>query len=1272
MGTNKIQSMTACREKIRANYLADETEVINTLIENAQLSPDERQDISARAAELVRTVRTGSAPTLMEKFLSEYGLTNQEGVALMCLAEALLRVPDKHTIDALIEDKISYAGWGEHIGESKFSLVNAASLGLFTTGKVIKPVKKKGLSGTLRAMVKRLGVPVVRAAFGQAMKEMGRQFVLGRNLPEAIKNSKKYEAHGYTYSYDMLGEAARTDTDALRYHRAYLSAIESLRPFAKSDEIRKNPGISVKLSALYARYEFGQKERVMDELVPRVLELAQKSKAAKMGFTIDAEEADRLDLSLDVIEAVYSDPSLAGWDGFGVVVQTFGQRASHVIDWLYALSQKLDRRMMVRLVKGAYWDAEIKRAQVMGLEGFPVFTRKVNSDVAYIACAKQLLSMTDRFYPQFASHNAHSVAAVLKLSKDRDSFEFQRLHGMGESLFDAIVSNKQACCRIYAPVGQHQDLLAYLVRRLLENGANSSFVNQIVDISIKPEEIARDPFSVAEVMKNALTNRAITCPPAIYGAARRNSQGWDITDPEEINMIEAGRSKFKASQWQGGPVLAGRVDSKDAQEVRNPAQPGDLVGHVIQASDKDINTAIKAAQSAFKIWSAVPIEERNACIRRVANLFEKHAYELFALATREAGKNIMDVVAEIREAVDFARYYPNEAQYNREFGTGRGVIACISPWNFPLAIFAGQVLAALAAGNTVIAKPAAQTALISTRAVELMHQAGIPKGVIQLLPGAGNTVGAALTSDPRIAGVCFTGSTATAQHINKVMAKSLAPDAPLVAETGGLNAMIVDSTALPEQVVRDVLASAFQSAGQRCSALRMLYVQEDIAEHLLEMLYGAMDELSIGDPWLLSTDIGPVIDLDAKQKIEAHCQRFEKLGRVMKKLPAPEKGFFVSPTVIKLTGIQELEEEIFGPILHVATFKANEIEQVIDQINDKGFGLTFGLHTRMDTQIERIVKRVKVGNIYVNRNQIGAVVGSQPFGGEGLSGTGPKAGGPHYVRRFMKPATSAQVEVSETAVVSASQLQGAIDNLDGKDWCPLNERSKRLQALFGIVPATLAATPKEMPGPTGELNRLSYHPRGIVLCLGPDLECAFKQAGIALSQGNSVIIVTPGAVQRFAAAISEGVPVIALDGLLQPEALESVDGFMAVTSSATETTLREYRVALAQRKGALLPLITELDAPERFVIERHFCADTTAAGGNVSLIAQGDTAQPEVFESVNVFAQVVSADIEKSLQEDRADQLQRDGTLQELIAELDTQDADTKTAGGNACMTVAS
>lgn len=1195
-----------CRAKIREYYLADEVKVINELIDGAQISQNELDAISRSAAALVRNVRDNSTPTMMEKFLAQYGLTTKEGVALMCLAEALLRVPDKLTTDALIEDKVASGNWGEHRGQSDFSLINSATWALLVTGKLLSPVEEKGLTHTLRGMVKRLGEPVVRTAVAQAMKELGRQFVLGRDIKEAVRQAKQYESKGYTYSYDMLGEAARTDDDAKTYHQAYSNAIKELAPVCTHENIRHNPGISVKLSALHARYEFGQRERVMEELVPRTLVLAKQAKAANMGFNIDAEEADRLDLSLDIIEAVLSDPELAGWDGFGVVVQAFGQRASHVLDWLYALSTKLDRRIMVRLVKGAYWDAEIKRAQEMGLDGFPVFTRKSCSDVSYIACAKKLLAMTDRIYPQFATHNAHSVSAILQLAGGRDCFEFQRLHGMGESLHEAVVGSGQARCRIYAPVGAHQDLLAYLVRRLLENGANSSFVNQIVDTRIQPEDVARDPFSAVQSLGSKLSSEAIAKPAELYGQGRRNARGWDITNPVEVEAIEKGRNEFKNCQWQGGPVIAGEVTGVETVEVRNPANPEDIVGHVIQSSSEDIETAITAAQQEFAQWSAMSAQERAVCIRKAGELFETHVHELFALTTREAGKTLLDAVAEIREAVDFALYYPNEGIRNGNSGEARGIITCISPWNFPLAIFAGQVLAGLAAGNVVIAKPAETTGLIATRAVELMHEAGIPKGAIQLLPGSGSVVGAALTSDSRIAGVCFTGSTQTAQRINRVMAKNMAPDAPLVAETGGLNAMIVDSTALPEQVVRDVLASSFQSAGQRCSALRMLYVQKDIADNLLEMLYGAMDELRVGNPWELSTDIGPVIDKVAKAGIEAHCEKFERKGRVLKQLPVPAEGNFVSPTVIKLEGIEELEEEIFGPVLHVATFEANEIDQVVDAINAKGFGLTFGLHTRVDSRVEQIIDRVKVGNIYVNRNQIGAIVGSQPFGGEGLSGTGPKAGGPHYVRRFMKTENLGQQVIPTGSCITFNQLQAALKHSSATDWLTVKNRAERLQPFFGQVPEALDLTPTEMPGPTGELNRLSSSARGVVLCLGPDKKSALSQAGIALSQGNSVVVVASDMKKVGEQAAAAGIPITVLDGKVDPQTLASCDGFSAVTSAASAETLKAYRIALSEREGALLPLITEQQAVERFVIERHLCIDTTAAGGNASLIAASE------------------------------------------------------------------
>jgi len=1195
------------RAEIRRHYLADETTVLNRLIAATGFDAGKRSQASQKAADLVRRVRSESRPSMMENFLAEYGLSTREGVALMCLAEALLRVPDSTTIDDLIEDKVAFGEWREHIGKSASSLVNTSTWALMLTGKLIAPAGEEGMSGTLRGMIKRLGEPVVRTAVAQAMKELGRQFVLGRDIQEATKRAQKLEQRGYTYSYDMLGEAARTAAAAQDYFDDYSQAISALTPLCVHQRIADNPGISVKLSALHPRYEFAKRQRVMDELVESTRKLARQAAEANMGFNIDAEEADRLDLSLDVIEAVLSDPELKNWDGFGVVVQAFGQRTSFVIDWLYELAQRLDRRIMVRLVKGAYWDAEIKRAQTLGLDGFPVYTRKVHSDISYLCCAEKLLAKTDRIYPQFATHNAHSIAAVLTMAEgvDKNAFEFQRLHGMGESLHDMVHEKEKTRCRIYAPVGQHKDLLAYLVRRLLENGANSSFVNQIVDERIAPESIARDPFDTVKE-QGGLPSKVIKAPKNIYGEGRQNAKGFDITDPVEIAAIEEQRNKFSTSQWQAKPLLNVPATGDETTDIINPADPDDQVGTVTTAAEADIENAIDAAVNGFADWSSTAAEQRAAIIERIADLYELHAMELFALATREAGKTLADAVGEIREAVDFARYYAQQLrlfqqQPEAEYLHPRGVITCISPWNFPLAIFTGQIIAALAAGNSVLAKPADQTPLIAYRAVELMREAGVPADTIQLLPGSGIKVGAALTADARINGVCFTGSTNTAMRINQMMAEHMAADAPLIAETGGLNAMLVDSTALPEQVVRDVLASAFQSAGQRCSALRILYLQEDIAEPLLEMLYGAMDEMQPGNPWQLSTDIGPVIDDTAKSKIGLYCQEFGIRGQLTKTLSVPERGRFVPPAVIRVKGINEMPEEIFGPVLHVATFRAGEVNKVIREINARGYGLTFGLHTRMDTRIESVTRQIRVGNAYVNRNQIGAIVGSQPFGGEGLSGTGPKAGGPAYIHRFMRDSRYKQEIVEQpAATVDADVLQTAIDQASKFKSCDQSKLDFLAKEL-GINMPKDGVT--EMPGPTGETNRLSVHPRGVVLCLGPDAQTALRQAVMAMLCGNKAIMVALDAPSVLDAMGAGSLPVKALDGVIEDAGLADCAGFAAVVSVADEEWLGRYRRALAQREGALIPLITEMHQVERFQIERHLCIDTTAAGGNASLIA---------------------------------------------------------------------
>lgn len=1166
--------LNTVRRTMRANVLPDESVALRDLIKAAALTSTNTVDAANTATKLVEEVRSAKNPGLMEVFLAEYGLSTKEGVALMCLAEALLRVPDSYTIDALIEDKISPSDWGAHLGQSNSSLVNASTWALMLTGKVLK--EDEGVAGTLRALVKRVGEPVIRKAVAQAMRELGQQFVLGRNIEEAMDRGRKQEQKGYTYSYDMLGEAARTHADAKRYHLSYSKAISAISEGCQGDDIRENPGISVKLSALHPRYEATHAETIVPELVNKTLALASLAKSANMGFNIDAEEQDRLDISLDVIEAVLSDKALAGWDGFGVVVQAYGPRATFVIDWLAALAEKLDRRIMVRLVKGAYWDTEIKRAQVLGLSGFPVFTRKTSTDVSYIACARKLLQNADRIYPQFATHNAHTISAVLSIAKSENNpaFEFQRLHGMGETLHNAVMSRKNTHCRIYAPVGAHEDLLAYLVRRLLENGANSSFVNQIVDKNVPVSKIVADPFEEAMRYLDEAANPKITHPDVLFGTMRQNAKGWDVADALDQSFLQSAMAGPLAVN-QVGPLSASNTLQGDQAFItrRNPANPDQIIGHARNTLDAEVDQAFADALLSYQDWSKMPAAERAEILRSAARLYEQNAAALFQLACQEAGKTAIDAVAELREAVDFLYFYANEAERLAMCDTleGRGVFVCISPWNFPLAIFTGQIAAALAAGNAVLAKPAEQTPLIAAYAVNLLHQAGIPKAVLQLLPGPGAGVGAKLVSDPRVAGVCFTGSTPTAMAINRAMAKHGDPSAPLIAETGGINAMIVDSSALPEQAVRDIVASAFQSAGQRCSALRVLYVQEDIAPKLLKMLTGAIEALVVGDPSHIGTDIGPVIDDLAKSKIEAHISKANREGRVILQLKAPTGGTFVGPALIKVSGIEDVEEEIFGPVLHVSTFRGHELSKVVEAINNRGFGLTFGLHTRIDDRVQTIVDDIKCGNIYINRNQIGAVVASQPFGGEGLSGTGPKAGGPTYLQRFVKPKDHSQAApTSADATLSGENVQQAL------------EQMTFTQSRQGD---------QEMPGPTGESNRLSHFARGKVLCLGPTAEDALAQAKIAQGFGCATLAVAPEL---------SGERVLA--GRMEPECLRNLAGFDLVVSWADPGNLKQMRIALADRNGPIIPLITDQDFSQ-CVIERHVCIDTTAAGGNASLLA---------------------------------------------------------------------
>jgi RHH-type proline utilization regulon transcriptional repressor/proline dehydrogenase/delta 1-pyrroline-5-carboxylate dehydrogenase len=1109
------------------------------------------------------------------------------------------------------------------------------------TGSIFRDgaITEADLVGNLRNLIQRVGEPFVRAAVAQAMRVLGQQFVLGRTIEDAIRRAAKDAEAGYRFSFDMLGEAAMTEIDARRYFLAHYKAISAIADHATTSHVPNNPGISVKLSALHPRYEFVQRARAMAELVPRLAALAEMARNANIGFSVDAEEADRLDLSLDVIAAVAGNADLAGWDGFGMVVQTYAKSSLQVLEWIRALAEGLDRRFAVRLVKGAYWDMEIKQAQVLGLPAYPVFTRKTSTDVAYLAGARFLFDNADRLYPQFATHNAHTACAVADMAGDVASFEFQRLHGMGEALHAWLHETAGRHIRIYAPVGVHEDLLAYLVRRLLENGANSSFVHQLLDESVPAGDLVRDPVAVTEAAE-PVAHPHIPLPPELFAPERRNSRGWNVNDPLDAAVIEEGMALFRSATWTAAPVIAGRAAMGRKCRIVNPADRDDMVGTVAEAGEKQADRALTVARKAFPAWRDSEVEERAAIVERIADLYEEHTFELMALLTREAGKTRLDGVLEIREAVDFCRYYASQARRLFAEGdrTARGPFVCISPWNFPLAIFTGQIVASLAAGNPVIAKPAEQTPLIAARAVALMHEAGIPGDVLALLPGDGPTVGGPLISDERTAGVCFTGSTETAILIDRALAAGAGSAAPLIAETGGLNAMIVDSTALPEHAVRDIIASAFQSAGQRCSALRVLFVQSDIKEKLLEMLKGAVRELAVGDPWDAATDVGPVIDAEALETISGHCRAFDENDRILFAHPmasAGENGRFVAPAIIRLNDFSELEREIFGPVLHVLSYEADELDAVVARINASGYGLTLGMHSRVDDRVDAVCRSAHVGNIYINRNQIGAVVGVQPFGGEGLSGTGPKAGGPHYLGRFTLPvdrhrrlpgltingegpdaqdpttfakaALNAQVAWDRDADRS-SVLRNAIGELTG----PL--RTLAEEALS--TEPHLTAGSHNFSGPTGESNQLSHHGRGIALCLGSGEESAaamLVQAVVALAAGNAAALPEPGGravAGALLAALSEAGAPAGLVGVIadatKPEILKSLPGLGLVAYDDNDDKAAQLRLALADRPGARIALITADDVA-MFSTERVISIDTTAAGGNATLLTLDDT-----------------------------------------------------------------
>jgi len=1021
-------------------YRKDEAEVVAYLLEQVRQTPEQSQRIAERARSFVEGLRGQKLNSFsIENFLQTYDLNSQEGIVLMCLAEALLRVPDTDTKMRLIRDKIGSVEWGDRLAErdaqDKTFFAKLTSFGLSTADHLMHwGLEKKGFLDIFKGLTRRVSEPIIRQSIAKAMEIMGNQFVMGETIKDALKRAKTDEESGYCHSYDMLGEEARTKKDAHRYFEAYTQAIETIGKLKREEDIFSQSSISVKLSALHPRYELAKREQINEELRPLILSLVLLAKENGVPLTIDAEESERLDISLDIIEFISGHQNLKGWDGFGLAVQAYQKRASLLIDYLIDMAKRHERRLCIRLVKGAYWDSEIKRTQEKGLRDYSVFTRKVFTDISYQVCAQKMFAAPEAVYPQFATHNARTVATILELAGENKQFEFQRLHGMGEALYDQIVKGKDPAvpCRVYAPVGEHRDLLAYLVRRLLENGANTSFVHKIYNAAVPVEVLIADPIEEARSYA-VIPHPRIPLPLNLFGPQRQNSEGIDLNDVEKIHLLKQKMDAVKntmptGSPWVSTPLISGNsIRQGNFAEAVNPANNEQVIGQVWNATAKDVEKAMTLAQGAFEEWSVTSVGVRALALENLATLLEKRREELITLLVYEGGKTLPDAVSEMREAVDFCRYYATEGrrlmsvpvslpgptgEKNQLSLHGRGVFVCISPWNFPLAIFIGQVAAALAAGNCVLAKPAHQTPLVAYRAIQLAHEAGIPVNVLHYLPGRGSILGPQLLRDVRTAGVVFTGSTSVAQGIARALiSREKAPIVPLIAETGGMNAMIVDSSALPEQVIKDIVVSSFQSAGQRCSALRLLFVQEDIADTILSMLEGAMAELSVGDPSLLSTDVGPVIDHDAEKSLQVYGKELEKHARLIYRtelVKAHQRGNFVSPQAWEIASSKEMTEEIFGPILHVVRFKGADLDKVIDEINAIGYGLTLGVHSRIDETISRVRKRARVGNLYINRSMIGAVVGVQPFGGEGLSGTGPKAGGPNYLVRFMVERTFSQ------------------------------------------------------------------------------------------------------------------------------------------------------------------------------------------------------------------------------------------------------------------------
>ncbi|HEZ1990542.1 TPA: bifunctional proline dehydrogenase/L-glutamate gamma-semialdehyde dehydrogenase PutA [Neisseria meningitidis] len=1194
-------AQTALRQAITDAYRRNEIEAVQDMLQRAQMSDEERNAASELARRLVTQVRAGRTKAGgVDALMHEFSLSSEEGIALMCLAEALLRIPDNATRDRLIADKISDGNWKSHLNNSPSLFVNAAAWGLLITGK-LTATNDRQMSSALSRLISKGGAPLIRQGVNYAMRLLGKQFVTGQTIEEALQNGKEREKMGYRFSFDMLGEAAYTQADADRYYRDYVEAIHAIGKDAAGQGVYEGNGISVKLSAIHPRYSRAQHGRVMGELLPRLKELFLLGKKYDIGINIDAEEANRLELSLDLMEALVSDPDLAGYKGIGFVVQAYQKRCPFVIDYLIDLARRNNQKLMIRLVKGAYWDSEIKWAQVDGLNGYPTYTRKVHTDISYLACARKLLSAQDAVFPQFATHNAYTLGAIYQMGKGKD-FEHQCLHGMGETLYDQVVGpqNLGRRVRVYAPVGTHETLLAYLVRRLLENGANSSFVNQIVDENISIDTLIRSPFDTIAEQGIHLHN-ALPLPRDLYGKCRLNSQGVDLSNENVLQQLQEQMNKAAAQDFHAASIVNGKArDVGEAQPIKNPADHDDIVGTVSFADAALAQEAVGAAVAAFPEWSATPAAERAACLRRFADLLEQHTPALMMLAVREAGKTLNNAIAEVREAVDFCRYYANEAEHTLpQDAKAVGAIVAISPWNFPLAIFTGEVVSALAAGNTVIAKPAEQTGLIAGYAVSLMHEAGILTSALQLVLGAGD-VGAALTNDARIGGVIFTGSTEVARLINKALAKR--GDNPvLIAETGGQNAMIVDSTALAEQVCADVLNSAFDSAGQRCSALRILCVQEDVADRMLDMIKGAMDELVVGKPIQLTTDVGPVIDAEAQQNLLNHINKMKGVAKSYHEVKTAadvdsEKSTFVRPILFELNNLNELQREVFGPVLHVVRYRADELDNVIDQINSKGYALTHGVHSRIEGTVRHIRSRIEAGNVYVNRNIVGAVVGVQPFGGHGLSGTGPKAGGSFYLQKLTRAGewvapTLSQIGQADEAALK--RLEALVHKL------PFNaEEKKAAAAALGHARIrTLRRAETVLTGPTGERNSISWHAPKRVWIHGGSTVQAFAALTELAASGVQAVVEPDSPLASYTAD---------LEGLLLVNGKPETVGISHVAALSPLDSARKQE--LAAHDGALirvLPSENGLDILQ--VFEEISCSvNTTAAGGNASLMAVAD------------------------------------------------------------------